>query len=475
MDAAHSVSGPSTDTVAEPRPTPAAEACIIGAGVSGLTAAKALKEAGLSFEGFELGSSIGGMWRYENDSGTSSAYRSLHIDSSHRSLAFPDFAIPEHMPDYLSHRQVLEHLERYAKQFDASSSIRFRTRVVAVEPAPGGAWDVRFQSAAAGDSAHRQEVRRYRAVIVANGHLSDPKLPDFPGEFSGPQSHSHHYRVADPYEDKSVLVVGIGNSAVDIAVDLARRARKVFLSTRRSAWVMPKYIAGVPTDRWSKVLVRDLRIPVPAARGILRHMARLAIGNQERFGVRRPEHPIWREHATISQDLLSYLGHGWISMKPNVQRLDGDHVLFTDGSREPVDAIIYATGYRTSFPFLRSEVFSVQDGTPPALYRRIVSIERPGLFFSGLVQPVGPTIPLVEIQARWIAAVLSGRIALPARHSMQAEVERHRGKVARRYVQAARYTLEVDFKEYAGQLSRDIAAAAQRSPAQLGSRLAATE
>jgi dimethylaniline monooxygenase (N-oxide forming) len=441
----------------------AAEACIIGAGVSGLTAAKALKEAGIGFECIELGSSVGGMWRYQNDSGTSSAYRSLHIDSSRQSLAFPDFTIPEHMPDYLSHRQVLEHLESYASRFDVLPSIRFRTRVVGVEPAPGGGWDVRFESAA-GATTHRQEVRRYRAVIVANGHLSDPKLPDFPGEFSGSQIHSHHYRVADPYEDKSVLVVGIGNSAVDIAVDLARRARKVLLSTRRSAWIMPKYIAGVPTDRWSKVLVRDLKIPVPAARGILRHLARLAIGSQERFGVPRPEHPIWREHATISQDLLSYLGHGWLRMKPNVERLEGDQVLFTDGSREPVDAIVYATGYRTSFPFLHPKIFAVTDGTPPALYRRIVSIEHPGLLFSGLVQPVGPTIPLVEIQARWIAGVLSGRIALPARRGMQAEVERHRARVARRYVQAARYTLEVDFKEYAGQLAADVAAARRSGP-----------
>ena len=435
--------------------TGTAEVCIIGAGVSGLTAAKALKDQGIAFDGFELGSDIGGMWRYENDSGTSSAYRSLHIDSSRQSLAWPDFPLPDSMPDYPSHAQMLEHFERYVRQFDLRPHFRFRTRVQRVVPASGGEWDVYLEAAEAGQQP--PEVRRYRAVIVANGHLSDPKYPEFPGSFNGTTIHSHHYRVADPFDDKSVLVVGIGNSAVDIAVDLARRARQVLLSTRRSAWVMPKYIAGIPTDRWLGFLVRKLRLPVPMARGLLRHIARLSMGNQERFGVPRPEHPIWREHATLSQDLLSYLGHGWVRMKPNVELLAGDHVRFTDGTREQIDAIIYATGYRTTFPFLDPSVFEIRDAQPPALYRRIVSVDRPGLFFAGLVQPVGPTIPLVEIQARWIAAVLSGRVKLPDVRGMEKEVEEHRSKVARRYLNSPRYTLEVDFREYAGQLNADLA------------------
>lgn len=453
---------------AQPAESLAAEACVIGAGVAGLTAVKALKEAGVAVECFELGSDIGGMWRYRNDSGTSSAYRSLHIDSSRQSLAWPDFAIPDDKPDYLSHWQVLEHLENYARAFDLYPLIGFRTRVVRVAPVGEGHGDVnlweveleRLDGEGGGEGGvARREVRRYRSVIVANGHLWDPKYPDFPGDFSGAVTHSHHYREAGPYEDKRVLVVGIGNSAVDIAVDLARRARQVLLSTRRSAWIMPKYIAGIPTDRWLRFLTRRLKLPVPAARGLLRHVARLAIGNQERFGVPRPQHPIWREHATLSQELLPYLGHGWIRMKPNVARLDGEAVRFTDGTSEAVDAIIYATGYRTSFPFLEPSVFTVEEGRPPALYRRILAVERPGLFFAGLVQPVGATIPLVEIQARWIAGVLSGRIALPDQAEMQREVERHRARVARRYLQAARYTLEVDFREYAGELDGDLRAA----------------
>ena len=442
-------------------PAHASQVCIIGAGFSGITAAKALKEAGVSFEVFERGSDLGGMWRYENDSGTSSAYRSLHIDSSRPSISFPDFPIPENLPDYLSHWQVMEHLKAYAEHFGVPPAISFRTEVEQVRPAPDGSWDVSIRPVGETGTG-TSEVRRFQQVIVANGHLSDPKLPDFPGEFAGDQTHSHYYRTADPYEGKRVLVVGIGNSAVDIAVDLARRADKVYLSTRRSAWIMPKYIAGVPTDQWLRTLVRRFKLPVPFARGFLRHVAKLTIGNQERFGVPRPAHPVWREHATLSQELLPYIGHDWIRLKPNVEQLAGDEVAFVDGSREAIDSIIYATGYKATFPFVDSKLFKVEEGTPPPLYRRIAHVDHPGLMFAGLVQPIGPTISLVEIQARWMAGVLSGRIAIPDRTRMMEEVERHRAQVARRFVKSARYTLEVDFQSYAGDLNRDLQQAARR-------------
>lgn len=428
--------------------------CVIGAGVSGLTAVKYLKAAGVPCEAFEKGSDVGGLWRYDNDSGAASCYRSLHIDSSRQSLAYPDFVIPEDMPEYLSHWQVLEHFERYADQFDLRSAYRFRTEVLKVEP-EGGRWKVTFLSRDAAPGTP-PDSKVFSHVIVANGHLWDPKYPGFPGEFSGETSHSFHYRTADPFEGKRVLVVGLGNSAVDIAVDVARRAEKVFMSTRRSAWIMPKYLLGYPTDRVLGFLTKKLMLPVERARGVARFIAQITMGDQERFGVRRPKHPVWREHATISQELLPYLGHGWITMKPNVERLDGDEVLFTDASREKIDAIIYATGFHTSFPFLDPSVFEVKDGKPPALYRRIAPPEHPGLFLSGLVQPVGPTIPLVEIQARWIAAAISGRMSLPGQAEMNREIEAHRSRNAKRYLDSGRYTLEVDFREYAGQMDGDM-------------------
>jgi glycine/D-amino acid oxidase-like deaminating enzyme len=419
--------------------------CIIGAGSSGVAAAKALKEKGVDFECLEKGSDIGGMWRYQNDNGLSSAYRSLHIDTSRRNLGYSDFPIPEHLPDFLSHWEVAEYLDAYAGRFGVRSHIRFRTEVTDVSPSEGR-WEVSIASG---------EKRRYASVLVANGHLWDPRWPSFPGRFDGHAIHSHDYRTAEPFEDKRVLVVGIGNSAVDIAVDLCRRAKQVYLSTRRSAWVMPKYIMGIPVDRWGAFLSRKLRLPTRLSRSIIQRLLLLAVGDQARYGLPRPQHPMWKEHATLSQELLPYIGHGWIRIKPDVRELQGDRIAFVDGSSEPFDAVVYATGYKTTFPFLRPEVFEVRDNQV-ALYRRTLPPDRPGLFFVGLLQPVGATIPLVEIQARWLAAVLAGEVKLPGRATMEAEIARHQRALSRRYVNSARYTLEVDFKEYAAQLRGDM-------------------
>jgi dimethylaniline monooxygenase (N-oxide forming) len=420
--------------------------CIIGAGSSGVAAGKALGEHGVSFEIFEKGSGLGGTWRYENDSGLSSAYRSLHIDTSRKSLAYSDFPIPASMPDYLSHAQMLAYLEAYADRFDVRRYVRFRTEVARVVPDPHGGFDVTLRDG---------ETRHYEAVVVANGHLWSPRMARVPGSFGGTVLHSHHYRTAAPFEGERVLVIGIGNSAVDIAVDLCRHAQRVVLSTRRGAWVMPKYIMGVPTDRWAVFLQRRLRLPTRATRTIMGKLAYLTIGDQERFGVPKPAHPIWREHACVSQDLLSCVGHGYIGVKPSVRAIADDRVYFDDGSWEPFDTIIHATGYEARFPFLEPTVFQVKDHTV-SLYRRIVPPDVPGLFFAGLVQPIGPTIPLVEVQARWIARVLSGAIDLPSRAAMYGEIVAHQRAQRARYVSSPRYMLEVDYREHTRQLEGDF-------------------
>jgi hypothetical protein len=433
----------STSTLAAPS---TADVCIIGAGSSGIAVGKALKQKGIAFDCFEKGSQLGGMWRYENDNGVSSAYRSLHIDTSVGNLAYSDCPFPAGSPDFLSHWEVLRYLEAYADRFGVREHVRFRTEVAQVSRAEGG-WEVRLADGTA---------RRYGTVVVANGHLWKPRMPDFPGLFAGSVIHSHHYRVPDGYRDQDVLVVGIGNSAVDIAVDVARQARSTHLSTRRSAWIMPKYIMGIPTDRWSAFLTRRLRLPTPVARGILGRLKVIAVGRQERFGVPRPAHPIWREHATISQDLLPYVGHGRIRIRPDIRLLDGYEVEFADGTRTRFDAIIHATGYGIDFPFLAPELWPVS-GNVARLYRRMLPPGSPGLYFAGLVQPIGPTIPLVEVQARWLAAVLAGEVRLPDRAAMEQEVRAHLDALARQYVHSARYTLEVDFRSYVRQLRGDMA------------------
>lgn len=425
----------------------AADICIIGAGSSGMTVAKSLKERGLDVQVFEKGSDIGGMWRYNNDNGQSSCYASLHIDTSRPNLGYSDFPLDSSLPDFPSHRQFLSHLERYCDAFGLKELVRFNTEVAEVIPRDGR-FDVRLATG---------EVQNFGTVIVANGHLADPRMPDFAGAFDGSVTHSHDYRTSDPYDGKRVMVVGLGNSAVDIAVDIARRTEKVFVSTRRSAWVMPKYLWGVPIDQISAGLSRRFRLPTTVTRRVMSWLVRTGVGDQRRFGLPRPAHPMWREHATLSQELLPYIGHGYIEVKPNVQELRGDGVAFVDGTEEKLDAIIYATGYHITFPFLSNAVFdpATEAGM---LYRRMVSLKYPGLIMAGLVQPVGPTIPLVEIQGKWIAAYLADKMTLPDTAGQSREVETHRNVQRKTYLDSNRYVLEVDFKTYSRQMKRDISA-----------------
>ncbi|MCZ2857732.1 flavin-containing monooxygenase [Blastococcus sp. VKM Ac-2987] len=422
------------------------EVCIIGAGASGVTVAKSLRQRGVDFDWFEKGSALGGLWRYDNDSGTSSAYRSLQIDTSSRSLAYPDFPVPPGRPAYLRARHVLEYLESYAAEFGVADAVQTSTEVLSVQRL-GSRWSV---------TTDRHGARTYDAVVVANGHLSVPRRPSFPGTFTGEELHSHDYRTPEPFSGRSVVVVGMGNSGCDIAVDLARVAGQVHLSTRRSAWVLPKYLLGVPTDRWSAFLTRKLRLPTPLARNVVKTVARVAVGPQERFGVPKPAHPIHREHATIGQELLQYVAYDWIRVRPDIASFDGREVRFTDGTSTTADAVVYATGYDPSFPFLPADL--VARAESGQLYRRIAHPEAPGLYFAGLVQPVGPTIPLVEIQGRWIARVLTEEVPLPDAETMAQEIAAHRRWVDATFVNSARYRLEVDFRTYAGQLRRDMAA-----------------
>src|SRR6478609_1915259 len=223
----------------------AEKVCVIGAGSSGIVACQVLNARRIPFDCFEKGSQVGGNWRYENDNGMSSAYRSLHINTSRKVMAFESLPMPDHFPDYPDHFQMAAYFDEFADHFGLRERIRFNTEVLRAEPVEDG-WDVTV----AGPDG--EETNRYSAVLVANGHHWDPRWPEpaFPGseQFEGEQIHAHHYREPDVLRDKRVLVLGLGNSATDIAVESSRIAEKTFLATRRGAYVMPKYLNGKPTD-----------------------------------------------------------------------------------------------------------------------------------------------------------------------------------------------------------------------------------
>lgn len=431
--------------------------CIIGAGSSGIVAAQVLDARGIPFDCFEKGSMIGGNWRYENDNGMSSAYRSLHINTSRRVMAFKSLPMPDHFPDYPDHFQMAAYFDEFADHFGLREKISFRTEVTNVEPADG-AWAVTVKG-----PEGAEHTERYRAVLVANGHHWDPRWPEpaFPGadDFEGEQIHAHHYREPDILRGKRVLVLGLGNSATDIAVESSRIAEKTFLAVRRGAYVLPKYMNGKPIDEVSTPLVS--RLPLSVQRFFAMRGLEIAAGDMTSYGLPKPDHKLFEAHPTVSSELLPRLGHGDITVKPNIDRFAGGRtVRFVDGSEEEIDLVVYCTGYKITFPFFDSQVFAAPDNRL-LLYRRVVSVERPGLYFIGFIQPLGPIMPLAEAQCEWIADLLNGRATLPPAGEMKREIAQEERKMGKRFVTSKRHTVEVDFHPYLREIRRERKRAAQ--------------
>jgi dimethylaniline monooxygenase (N-oxide forming) len=438
----------------------AEKVCIIGAGSSGIVACQVLGARGIAFDCFEKGSQVGGNWRYENDNGMSSAYRSLHINTSRRVMAFKTLPMPDHYPDYPNHFQMAAYFDEYADHFGLREKISFSTEVIEAKPVEGG-WEVTVEDA---DGA--RETRGYRAVVVANGHHWDPRWPEpaFPGseEFSGEQIHVHHYREPDVLPGKRVLVLGLGNSAVDVAVESSRIADATFLAMRRGAYVLPKYINGKPIDETTNPFISALPIAVQRF-FVNRALSIAAAGDMTAYGLPQPDHKLFEAHPTVSSELLPRLGHGDIAVKPNIDRFLGARtVRFVDGSEEEIDLVVYCTGYKMTFPFFDPEVFAAPDNRLP-LYRRVVSVERPGLFLIGFIQPLGPIMPLVEAQCEWVADVIGGRATLPPAAAMRKGIESEERKMRKRFVASKRHTVEVDFYPYLREIRRERKQAAQRA------------
>lgn len=416
---------------------------MIGAGSSGIASCQVLHARGIPFDCFETGSEVGGNWRYLNDNGMSSAYRSLFINTSRDLMAYASFPMPDDYPDYPHHTQIARYFDDYVDHFGFREHIRFRTSVTQVEPAAGGSWEVTTDDG---------EARRYGAVLVANGHHWDPRMPDFPGEFHGEAIHSHDYKTPEGYEDAGVLVLGFGNSAVDIACETSRVSRMTYLAARRGAHVIPKYIKGRPTDELNTPLTS--RLPLALQRALYRRLLKTVQGEMEDYGLPRPDHKLVEAHPTISSELLPRIGHGRITPKPNIERLEGERVRFVDGSVEAIDRIVYATGYRITFPFLAPELLQAPDNHVP-LYRRVIHPDLEGLYFIGLLQPLGAIMPLAEAQSEWVADILEGKVPLPARERMLNTVAREERRMARRYVTSARHTIQVDFHDYLRTVGRE--------------------
>ena len=428
---------------------------VIGAGSSGIAAVKALHERGFAVECFEKSDRVGGNWVWGNTNGMSSAYRSLHINTSRARMEYSDFPMPDSSPDFPHHTHIARYFDDYVDHFGFRDRVRFETGVERAARAADGTWELTLESG---------ETRRYDALLVANGHHWDARWPEpaFPGAeaFEGVQMHSHDYKGEDPafFQGKHVVVLGMGNSAMDIAVEASATAEETYLAARRGAHILPKYLFGKPFDQ----IGASPKIPFEVRRRAFQAMLKVYQGDMERYGLPKPDHRFGDAHPTISDDILSRMSHGAITAKPNIASLTLDGVRFTDGSEAKADVVVYCTGYRVTFPFFDEGLISAPENDLP-LFRRTFHPDIGNVFFVGLLQPLGAIMPIAEHQSTWIADYLAGRYALPAPAALRADMERERAQMFRRYVPSKRHTMQVDFDDFLVALAKERRAGEERA------------
>lgn len=439
-----------------------AKVAVIGAGSSGIATARALEERGVPFDCFEVSDRVGGNWVYRNKNKMSACYRGLYINTSRTRMEYPEYPMPADYPDFPHHSQIAAYFDQYVDHFGLRDRIRFETRVTSVKR-DGSGFLVTHGPAFEPDAP--TTTTRYDAVAVASGHHWDPRWPDppFPGLFSGEVMHAHAYEEPRIFEGKRVLVVGMGNSAMDIAVESSYVAEQTVLTSRRGAYVVPKYIFGRPLD----TIVTDPRIPFRIRRRIAEGLISTTVGRMSSYGLPEPDHRFGSAHPTISGRILDRLGHGAIRYRPNIQRFDGKTVHFVDGTSEDFDLVVYCTGYKVTFPFFEESFVVAKDNDLP-LFRRVFHPSIPNLFFIGLLQPLGAIMPLAAAQSEWIADYLEGRYALPPAAAMRQDMADERKEMFARYVASPRHTMQVDFDDYLFALAAERRAGEKRAQAGTG-------
>jgi hypothetical protein len=424
--------------------------CVIGAGPCGLTALKNLLQAGCgNVVCYEESGGIGGNWAFTDDPRRASVHESSHSLSSRRMASFDDFPMPESYPDFPSHRQLLAYFTDYARAFRLQPHVRLGARVEQCALGGDGRWTVRVT--ANGET----RAERFDSLLVCSGHHREAFVPAYPGTFAGRIVHSSAYKRPEPFRGQRVLVVGSGNSAADVAVDVARLAARAALSMREGTYFIPKRMFGQPIDVvyafWNG------KLPRPLLQSALKLWLRLVTGRWEGYGLQAPTHAPLDKHPTVNSGVLEALRHGRLVARRGIDRYDGHTVHFTDGTQEEFDAIIVGTGFRTSFPFLSERVADWDMARRPPLYLRMLHPTIPSLYFIGLFQPIGCIWRLADYQARIAALQISGRLQRPP--DIDARIRRDVADPHDRFDRSHRHAIEVDYHAFRRELMGELAAA----------------
>ncbi|MGO1184210.1 MAG: flavin-containing monooxygenase [Micrococcaceae bacterium] len=415
---------------------------VIGAGASGIAALKSLKDAGLDATAFEASDAIGGNWVLDHPTGHSGAYTTLATNTSKPRMQYSEYPMPEEYPDFPRHDQVAAYFNDYADAFEIRDHIRFNTSVdhVRLPQEEGEPFALTLDG--------RDEAEYFDALMVANGHHWQPQWPESmplgADDFGGELMHAHDYRDPSQLAGKRIVVVGMGNSATDIAVDASHHGEQTWLSVRRGAHIIPKYVLGKPFDQVGVLP----GLPDTLRWSFSRKVLRAITGEMTRYGLPKPDHKMFEAHPTVSNRILDRLAHGLITVKPVIERFDGDQVVFSNGERITADLVVFCTGYQVTFPFFDTDFLDPSGDNRMDLYLRVFHPDQPRLSFIGLVQPLGSIIPLAEMQTKLVAAYLAGDYQLPPVDTQREEIKEYRQWLEQRFVASKRHTLQVDFDDY---------------------------
>ncbi|KAM6219949.1 flavin-containing monooxygenase 2 [Rhynchocyon petersi] len=444
----------------------AKKVAVIGAGVSGLISLKCCVDEGLEPTCFERTEDIGGLWRFKEnvEDGRASIYQSVITNTSKEMSCFSDFPMPENFPNFLHNSKLLEYFRIVAKKFDLLKYIQFQTTVISVKKRPdfasSGQWEI------VTTSNGKEQSAVFDAVMVCSGHHILPNIPlqSFPGieKFKGQYFHSRQYKYPTGFEGKRILVIGIGNSASDIAVELSKRAAQVFVSTRQGSWVMSRISEdGYPWDmvfhtRFSSMLRNIL------PRTVVKWMMEQQMNqwfNHENYGL-EPQNKYLMKEPVLNDDLPSRLLYGAIKVKSRVKELTETSAIFEDGTvEENIDVIVFATGYTFSFPFLEDSLVKVENNMV-SLYKYLFPphLQKPTLACIGLIQPLGSIFPTVELQARWVTRVFKGLCTLPSESIMMADIiKRHEERIDL-FGESQSQILQTNYIDYLDELALEIGA-----------------
>jgi hypothetical protein len=361
--------------------------CIIGAGPGGLAFAKVFKNRGFQYDQFEATEEVGGNWKH-------GVYDTAHIISSKSVTEYKSFPMPADYPDFPSKNQMCAYFQAYAKHNDLYKNIYFNTKVIYCRPIENNHWEV---------SLHTGEKKIYDTVILCNGHHWAKRFPTFEGTFKGEYIHSKDFKNPDQFRGKKVLTIGGGNSACDVASEAARVAECSHLSMRSGIWFLPKTLMGKPLSD-----IENPLMPIWLQRFFLKIATRFAYGDYHKdYNLPKPKDKIFERHPTLNSEILHYIKHGRIKVKPNIKKFDGQMVEFVDGSHEFYDVVVAATGFYVTFPFLANGIIESKNDQLVETYGMSMHLNWRGIYTPTVFQIRGGVGTLYEPEAEYLANMVA--------------------------------------------------------------------